>query len=217
MANPDPTAERQLASAIAAGDPEAARRLCEDYLPRLHGYILQRSGLDSESAAEAAQETILAALRSAQYFRGEAGLYTWLCAIARRKVADIYRRKVRRPLSLDDLVTDGLAVIDTEPLPEELIEREEVAATVHSALWSLPDDQRDAVLRKYIEESSVAEIALELGRSEKAVESLLSRGRANLRKRLVQFARGAQAGGGRANGRRVNDGAAHDDPGGMAR
>lgn len=187
MGNPDPSAERQLASAIAAGDPDAARRLCEEYLPRLHGYILQRSGLDSEAAAEAAQETVLAALRSAQFFRGESGLYTWLCAIARRKVADHYRRRSRHPLSLDDLVADGLAVIDAEPLPEEVAEREETAATVHLAVWSLPDDQREAVVRKYLDELSVAEIAAEFGRSEKAIESLLSRGRANLRKRLAEL------------------------------
>ncbi len=194
MGNPDPSAERQLASAVAAGDPDAARRLCEEYLPRLHRYILQRSGLDSEAAAEAAQETILAALRSAQFFRGESGLYTWLCAIARRKVADQYRRRSRHSLSLDDLVAGGLAVIDTQPLPEEMVEREEVATTVHLAIWGLPGDQREAVLRKYLDDLPVAEIAVELGRSEKAVESLLSRGRANLRKQLSELIDGATGG-----------------------
>ncbi len=195
MANPDQSgnglrsvsagADRWLASAIAAGDPAAAERLCEDYLPRLHSYVLQRSGLDNDAAVDVAQETILAALRTAQYFRGESTLYTWLCAIARRKVIDYYRRRKRHPESLDNLVENGLAVIDTAPLPEEVAERGETAAVVHRALWELPGDQRDAVLHKYLDEWTVAEIAAELGRSEKAVESLLSRGRANLRRRLA--------------------------------
>ncbi len=192
MSNPDPAAERQLASAIAAGEPEAAQRLCEDYLPRVYGYILQRSGLDFDAAAEAAQDTILAALRSAQYFRGESGLYTWLCAIARRKVADHYRRLRRTPLSLDGLVADGLAVIDSEPLPEEVAERDDTADLVHRALWTLPGDQREAVLGMYVDDLSMAEIAVRLDRSPKAVESLLSRGRANLRRRLAGMVESAR-------------------------
>jgi RNA polymerase sigma-70 factor (ECF subfamily) len=192
MSTPDPEAERRLAAAVAAGDRDAARALCEEYLPRLRAYVLRRSGLDDETALETAQETILAALRSVQVFRGESSLYTWLCAIARRKVADHYRRAGRRPLSLDGLIVAGLTLIDTEPLPEEVTEREEMAATIHSALWRLPEDQREAVFRKYLDDRSVAEIAAELGRSEKAVESLLSRGRANLRKRLTGKGDGAR-------------------------
>lgn len=194
MSTPDPEAERRLALAVAAGDRKAVETLCEGYLPRLHGYVFQRSGLAYEAALEVAQETILAALRSAQFFRGESGLHTWLCAIARRKVADHYRRVYRRPLSLDRLAAEGLALIDERPLPEELAEREETAAAVHAALWRLPADQRDAVFLKYLDDRSVAEIAAEMGRSEKAVESLLSRGRANLRRQLTRLAEANRGG-----------------------
>lgn len=193
MTDSDPGADVRLAQAVAAGDPEAARDLCELHLPRLYAYILGRSGLDPDASAEVAQETIVAALRSAQHFRGQSSLDTWLCAIARRKVADHYRRESRRPLSLDRLTLEGLALLDTRPLPEETALREETAATVHRALWRLPADQREAALRKYLDGRSVAEIAVELGRSEKAVESLLSRAREGLRKRLAAWGVGAGA------------------------
>lgn len=189
--------DRRLAAAVAAGDPEAARRLCETYLPRVHRYVLQRSGLAPDAATDVAQEATVAALRSIQHFRGESSLFTWICGIARRKVADWYRRERRRPLSLDDLVAEGLALMSEGPLPEEIVARDETAQAVHRALWSLPAPQREAVLLKYIEERSVAEIADEFGRSEKAVESLLSRGRATLRRELALLAgkRGAVKGG----------------------
>lgn len=182
--------DRRLAAAIAAGDPEAARRFSEVYLPRLHRYVLQRSGLDSDAAAEVAQEAAVAALRSAHRFRGESSLYTWLCGIARRKVADWYRRERRRPLSLDDLTAGGLALISEGPLPDEVVAHAETARVVHQAVWGLPESQREAVLLKYVEECSVAEIARQFGRSEKAVESLLSRGRATLRRELARLAGG---------------------------
>jgi len=189
----DPREGRELARAVAAGDPEAARELCETYLPRLYSYVLGRSGLDEDQAAEVAQETLVAALRSAQHFRGESGLYTWLCSIARRKVADHYRRERRRPLSLDAITSGGLAVIDSRPLPEEVVARRETAEAVHRVVWELPARQREAVLEKYLDERPVTEIARRLGKSEKAVESLLSRGRANLRRRFAELGRAGQS------------------------
>ncbi len=187
-------ADRRLMRGLAAGSQEAARELCEEYVPRLRAYVLQRTGLGPEIADEVAEETIVAALRSAQRFRGESTVYTWLCAIARRKVVDQYRRERRQPLSLDSLTADGLALIDEKPLPDEAAQRGEMAEMVHRAIWSLPPEQREAVLGKYLEDRTVADIAADLGKTQKAVESLLSRGRATLRKRLIAWGVEGRAG-----------------------
>lgn len=192
MESPDREAERRLGVAVAGGDPEAARRLVESYLPAVYGYVFGRTGLGAEVAAELAQETLVAALGAVPRFRGESTLLTWLCAIARRKVADHYRRESRRPLSLDEPASGSLALMDRRPLPDEVAESDELAAAVHRAVWTLPGDQREAVLLKYIEGEPVAAIAARLGRSEKAAESLLSRGRATLRERLAAWGRPAQ-------------------------
>jgi RNA polymerase sigma-70 factor (ECF subfamily) len=183
-------ADRELARALSAGDTDAAHHLCETYLPRLHTFILERSGLSAEAAADVAQETLVAALRSVQHYRGESSLFTWLAAIARRKTTDHYRRERRRPLSLEDVTARGLALIDDGPLPDEVAQSDETAAAVHQALWRLPVRQREVLLLKYVDELPVAEIAADLGRSEKSVESLLSRGRAALRQQLVEWGLG---------------------------
>lgn len=180
----------RLAAAVAAGDQAAARRLCERYLPRVFGYILRRTGLGPDTAAELAQETVVAALRSIQHYGGRSSLDTWLCALARHKVADHYRRESRRPASLDDLALRGLELFDQAPLPQEVAERDELAEAVHRAVWLLPPAQRDAVLGKYLDGLSLAELAREMGRTEKAVESLLSRARATLRRMLAAWAEG---------------------------
>lgn len=200
MAKATDARDLRLAQALAAGDQRAARRLCEEYLPRLLAYVTRRSGLDADAAAEAAQETLVAALRTIQHFRGESSLDTWLCAIARRKVADWYRVASQRPLSLDALTAEGLALMDERALPDEVAERDEMAASVHLAVWGLPPDQREAVLLKYLDDRPVADIAAELNRSEKAVESLLSRGRATLRKRLAVWGRSGSYGRRRGSG-----------------
>ena len=52
---------------------------------------------------------------------------------------------------------------------------------VMTALDRLPATQRAALLLAYVDGLSVREIGKELGKSEKAIESILSRGRAGFR------------------------------------
>ncbi len=78
------------------------------------------------------------------------------------------------------LETNGL------PPPEQL-EGLERADVVRAAMLRLSPDQRDVLLKKYVEGSSVLEIARCTGRSAKAVESLLSRAREQLRELLRPY------------------------------
>jgi DNA-directed RNA polymerase specialized sigma24 family protein len=71
-------------------------------------------------------------------------------------------------------------------LREEIVDRFETQATVIEALWSLPADYREALISRYVREESVEELTVRLGRSYKATESLLSRAREALRRRLKE-------------------------------
>jgi RNA polymerase sigma factor (sigma-70 family) len=70
-----------------------------------------------------------------------------------------------------------LLAVDREPLPEGVLEREETKELVGATLSSLPPDYRDALVQKYVEELSTAEIAARAGKNEKAAESTLHRAR----------------------------------------
>ena len=52
------------------------------------------------------------------------------------------------------------------------------------ALVGLPDDQRTALVLRYVDDLAIADVAELLGRSVRATESLLARGRAGLRSLL---------------------------------
>ena len=71
--------------------------------------------------------------------------------------------------------------------PPELLEGVERADMVRAALLCLNDDWRAALLDKYAEGLSVAEIAARTGRTAKAVESVLSRAREQLRALLRPY------------------------------
>jgi RNA polymerase sigma-70 factor (ECF subfamily) len=90
------------------------------------------------------------------------------------------RAAASEPLE-DDLVE---ALADETPGSEERVSGLQSGARVRAALDRLPVRQRAALVLCYYEERSQAEAATLLGVSEGALESLLSRGRASLKKWL---------------------------------
>jgi len=148
----------------------------------LQRFLLAR-GLSSPLAEELVQEVAAQAIASQEDFRSEAALFTWLCAIAKRKVADHFRRQQRQPevVSLDGNLRERLALYSTERLPADVVEDEETRAFVRRCLLQLNDDYALVLQLKYVEGWPVKGIAQAMGRSESATESLLTRAREQFR------------------------------------
>jgi RNA polymerase sigma-70 factor (ECF subfamily) len=143
---------------------------------------------DKAAAEEIHQETWLAALAGIDAFdvkRGE--LRAWIFGIARRKVALYFRRRA----GVRDEAGDGgqiAAAIDHGTiLPDDLLGAVERNDAVRAALAALGADARGALVAKYVDGQSVQEVAQRLGRTPKAVESLLSRARARMRGLLRRY------------------------------
>ena len=103
----------------------------------------------------------------------------WLLGIARRKVADHHRRQMRRrETSLDSPALNVAHSTDGETQPETTTLRNEAGRTIQQVMDALKAEHKEVLLLKYVEDHSVAEIALLVGRSENAVSSLLQRARA---------------------------------------
>lgn len=178
--------ERAFVARLQAGDEGAINQLCETYVPRLYRFVWHAVGGDVSDTEDILQETMLASLRALHRFRGECGLYTWLCAIARHKVQDHIRRQQRRrarvvPEPLDDLNE----AMSRAPSFEGKIAQQHV---LEQALQDLPVDYRTVLTGKYVEGFTVSELAQIMDRSEKSVESLLTRARVALRSRLASVA-----------------------------
>jgi RNA polymerase sigma-70 factor, ECF subfamily len=101
----------------------------------------------------------------------------WLFGIARRKVADALRRRQRHPESELSEQRAGGGSPEVELLGDEALEQ------LKAILAALPDDQREALRLKYIEELSLVEMGIVLKRSPAAVGQLLHRARAAARAR----------------------------------
>ncbi len=176
--------DRKLVKRLLAGDEQAFDRFFEDNFSRLYRFALARLSGDGETASEVAQAALSKALRKIQSYRGEAALFTWLCAICRNELADRTRRDSRyhRHIVLTEDRPEIQAAIDSFKTPESeepasQYQKYEAARLIHVALDRLPPKYGDALEWKYIEGHSVREISRRLGLSLEAAQSLLARAR----------------------------------------
>lgn len=173
-----PGKEVALLRDAAGGDSAAVRRLLDVAGPIVYGFVYARVGGDVDTAEDLVQETFMEAVRWAHSFRGESALSSWLCTIARRRVARHYEHERREAVA-----RAGLALVaDEVDLPSDELAADKDA--VIRALGRLPALHRQVLVLKYLDGFQVPEIADELDRSRTSVQSLLQRARTALRREL---------------------------------
>ncbi|MEZ5332860.1 MAG: sigma-70 family RNA polymerase sigma factor [Thermoanaerobaculia bacterium] len=172
-----------MAARMLDGDEAAFELFAQRYSRPLWRFAMSRLEGDRERASELAQTAITKALARIESYRGEASLLTWLCACCRNEILMHFRSRGRRPehVQLDETILDGAAT-SSPPGAEAALLMRERALRVHMVLDSLPGDYARVLEWKYVDKLAVRSIASRLGRSEKSVESLLTRARAAFRK-----------------------------------
>jgi RNA polymerase sigma-70 factor (ECF subfamily) len=164
--------------AAATGDAAAVRWLLDEVAPVVHGFVYARVGGDAAVAEDLLQETVIEAVRSASGFRGDAQLSTWMCAIARRRLARYYEAERKAEIG-----RSRLRVVAESALDESLQQAEQREEVVR-ALGRLPALHRQVLVLKYLDGLAVEEVAAQVGRSRVQVQSLLQRAREGLRREL---------------------------------
>jgi RNA polymerase sigma-70 factor (ECF subfamily) len=171
--------DTELVARAGRGDRAAAAMLVTRHSARL--FALARRMLASEAEAEdVVQDTFLKLwTHAARWQPGAAKIETWLYRVALNACYDRLRKK--RPVPLDE----ALELPDAAPGPDAGLDAPALAAAVAAALADLPERQRAAILLCHYEEHGNIAAAEILGLSVEALESLLARGRRNLRARLA--------------------------------
>ncbi|HUZ43380.1 MAG TPA: sigma-70 family RNA polymerase sigma factor [Acidimicrobiales bacterium] len=171
--------EVDLLLASAAGDPTAVRRLLDEVAPVVYGFVFARVGGSQTAAEDLLQETLFEAVRSASGFRGDSSLATWLCAIAKRRLARHYEAERKA-----EVARHGLQLVTEEDAEDRDVERLDRQDEVARALGRLSPLHRQVLVLKYLDDMSVEAISSQLGRSRIQVQSLLQRARQGLRSEL---------------------------------
>jgi RNA polymerase sigma-70 factor, ECF subfamily len=170
--------DRPLVEA-AQRDPLQFDALYRRYLAQVYSYAFYELG-DHHDAEDATERTFLAALAALGRFEerarpgdgeGASTFRVWLFQIARNAVATTRRGRRRHPQAP---IEAAALVADPLDLEGGAVVRDEAMAAWRS-VGRLPADRRRAIVLRFVEEMSTAEIAGILGRSEGAVRVLLHR------------------------------------------
>lgn len=159
-----------LARAAAAGDRSAFAVLYRRHAPVVHGLLLLR--VPRGEAEDLVQDVFLTALRRIRDLRDGEAFGPWLCAIARNRAVDHFRR--RRP---------------TVPLPEDegpgpAPPPDAEAAEALEAVRALPPAYRETLILRLVEGLTGPEIAARTGLTPGSVRVNLHRGMKLLRDAL---------------------------------
>ncbi|MFN3591792.1 MAG: sigma-70 family RNA polymerase sigma factor [Thermaurantiacus sp.] len=175
--------EALLAARVAAGDAEAFRLLARGLAGP--GLALATRVLGDRALAEDAVQEALARLwREARRYDPARGSFgAWWRRVLMNCALD-GRRRLRPVVPLEA----AAHVADPAPGPEANAANGALARRLEQALAALPPRQRAALAMFHGEGHSMAEIAAVLETTEKAVEGLLGRARADLRNRLGDLA-----------------------------
>jgi len=173
----------RLVNAVLRKDRKATAEFVELHSDRIYRYVRRRLLPRIDLVDDIVQEVFLAAWDDLSTFRGESSLAAWLLSVARHKVEDYYRRRLREPESLAEEDMDETEEPSVFRPIEELIDRHRVEDRIRSILAVLPERYGLILLWRYWEKRSAREIAAAIGKTEKAVERLLARARTQFKKK----------------------------------
>jgi len=170
--------DHTLLDRLAANDEAAFRQLVQRHIDRAFGLALRILGARAD-AEDVVQDTFLKVwIHRGEWQHGRAKFSTWLYRVVTNRCIDLRRRP--RTDDVDAIPEPA----DSQPDAVSVMQRNEVSSMLEEAIKHLPEQQRVAVILSYHEDMSNAEIAEVMDTTISAVESLLKRGRQQLKQIL---------------------------------
>ena len=159
--------------------PESLEAIFDRHFDDVYGYVAYRLAPDLEAARDVTQEVFLAALQGWISYRGDGAVVSWLRGIARRKVADWLRLRGGRDCQADPEALSQLAQAGEIAPPQRTL-------LLAQVMRMLPPEYVELLEEKYLDGLSVRQMAGKHARTEKAIESALSRARQMLRNTFLR-------------------------------
>ncbi|MGM9661470.1 MAG: RNA polymerase sigma factor [Oscillospiraceae bacterium] len=172
--------EQEIIAAIRAREEQGAEALLRHYGPLLR-YVIAPILPDAQDREECVSEAAMRVWDGiGQYDPGRGSWTAWLTTVARNAALNHARRNRRRAAE-GELPEETPS---TAPTPEEELLRRERQEALCRALQQLSSGERALFYRKYYYLQPTAQIAAELGMTERAVEGRLYRLKRRLRRML---------------------------------
>jgi len=185
-AGPRESTDSELVAEILRNDRKATAEFVARYTDQVYRYVRRRLIPRTDLVDDLVQEIFLAAWTSLSKFRGDSSLQSWIFGIARHKVENHYRNRLREVQLPDGEEGPEPQPADSRGL-EEVFDQQEADNRVREVLEKIPEPYSVVLLWRYWEKRSGREIAAETGKTEKAIERLLARARNQFKKKWNEY------------------------------
>lgn len=172
---------------LISGNEETFRALVKEYQGRVFHHAMQILR-NREESEDVCQETFIQVYESVKSFNGQSSLSTWIIRIAINKALEKLRKEKRR-IQLHALMpwwmpNEANSSTSKELHPDIQLENKEKALALYRAIDLLNPNQRVAFTLIKLDGMSYAEASELMNLSIKAIESLVSRAKENIKKEL---------------------------------
>lgn len=167
---------------VSENSEAAFTQLVERHLRFVYACALRRVGGDAHSAQDVTQSVFIALARHAKVLQEHKALIGWLYTTTRNASAQLVRSSQRRQAR----ETEAHAMSDLTPSNNTELEWERVRPLLDRALDELPDGDRQAVLLRFLENRSYADIGAALQLAENTARMRVDRGVAKLQRLLIR-------------------------------
>jgi len=174
------TEDQCLVAAIQRKDRKATAEFVSRHADAIYRYVYARLVPRTDRIDDLVQEVFLAAWENLSEYRGASSLESWLVGIARHKVEDYYRARLREPEPLE-ATEQKPSFLTRSPDFDDVLDSELVRKKTWQVLARLPEKYRVVLLWRYWDKCSAREMAARTGKTEKAIERLLARARDEFR------------------------------------
>mgnify|MGYP003423311797 FL=1 len=181
----------ELIAQLQQGDEQAFKKLVDEWQDMVYNTVL---GIvqNADDADDITQEVFIQVYQSVSSFKGDSKFSTWLYRITVSKALDHEKKKKRKKrFGFVQSLFGGQEEEQFHPVefdhPGVELEKKERAGELFNALKKIPDNQRIAFTLHKLEGQSYQEVAEIMNTTLYAVESLIGRAKANLKKELEKY------------------------------
>lgn len=175
--------DKSIIQSISEGDKNSFEKLYNLFNEKVYNTAISYVQ-DSNEAEEITQDVFIKIYKYASNFKGDSSVSTWIYRITVNTSLNYVKKQKKNKLTVfnnedynkSDFIHPGV-----------LLENQESSAYLFAAIDKLPETQKTAFILSFVEELPRQEVAEVMETSLKAVESLLQRGKANLRKELEKM------------------------------
>jgi RNA polymerase sigma-70 factor (ECF subfamily) len=176
------TEDAVLVEAVLAGNSEAYALLVNRYKRQIYN-LAYRMTLNSETARDLSQETFVRAYTNLHRYRRERNFFTWLYTICinltRNHLAK--KREILSENTCESAVCEGFSSSTVSRSPElQMIEQQDIRG-LETALSALPEDLREVLVLRYLQELPFEAVAASMSISLGAAKMRVYRGLEKLR------------------------------------